>query len=141
MHDDSRLLDVSLERAAEAVGDLTETVLARFYTQHPEARQAFEHHSPGEPEKLEAEMVANALYCAMNWLDRPGEVRIQVNTSVPHHEDTLHVALPWYRGLQETVIDVIFETIPANEAAELTLWRRIRAELGEIIQTSSWAAP
>jgi hypothetical protein len=134
--DHSPLLDASLERAAEVVGDITAPVMARFYAAYPEALASFEHHSLGRRETLEAEMVDRALYWAMNWLERPGEISIQLGSSVPHHQETLKIALPWYRGLLEAVIDVIVDTVPADNQAELALWRQIRGELGQMVEDS-----
>jgi hypothetical protein len=131
------LLDTSLERAADVIGDITAPVLARFYEAHPEARAAFEHHRPGSFEKLEAEMVQNALYWAMTWLDRATEIRIHLGGSVPHHEETLAVPATWYRGLVEAVTDVIAETIPADRPDETEVWREIRSGLGRAIEQST----
>jgi hypothetical protein len=130
------MLDVSLERAAEVVGDITAPTMARFYAAYPEARAAFEHHALGKRQALEAEMVDRALYWAMNWLERPGEISIQLGSSVPHHQETLKIALPWYRGLLEAVIDVIISAIPEDRPAELALWRQIRGELGQMVEDS-----
>ncbi len=130
------LLDASLERAAEMLGDITAPTMTRFYVAYPEAREAFEHHGLGKRQALEAEMVDRALYWAMNWLERPNEISIQLVSSVPHHQETLQIALPWYRGLLEAVIDVIIGTIPEDKPAELALWRKIRGELGQLIEAS-----
>jgi hypothetical protein len=136
MQDESLLLEASLERAAETLGDITAPVMARFYEAWPEALPAFEHHGLGARQRLETAMVDTALYCATNWLDRPMEITIQLNSSVPHHQDTLKIELPWYRGLLEAVVDVIAETIPADQPAELAIWKRIRGELGALIEAS-----
>ena len=141
MQDHSSLLDASLERAAETLGDLTAPAMARFYAAWPQARDSFEHHGLGRRERLEAEMVQNALYWAMNWLDRQTEITIHLGSSVPHHEETLKVSVPWYRGLLDAVIDVIVETIPADRTDELELWMRIRRELGEMVAASTAAFP
>jgi hypothetical protein len=134
--DKLRLMDASLERAAEAVGDITGPVMARFYEAFPPARASFEHHGWGQREKLEAVMVENALYVAMTWLDRPSEVRILLGGSVPRHQDTLAVAPDWYRGLVDAAIDVIVESIPPHELAELEVWKTIRRGLGDEIEAS-----
>lgn len=136
MPDRLQLMEASLERAAETVGDITAPVLARYYGAFPEALASFEHHGLGNREALEAQMVENALYCIMNWLDRPGEVGLILGESVPHHQETLSVALGWYRGLVEATIDVIVETIPPGETAELEVWRTIRSELADLVEAS-----
>jgi len=40
----SMLLENSLERAAERLGDITEPVMNRYYASHPEARASFNEH-------------------------------------------------------------------------------------------------
>jgi hypothetical protein len=132
----SALLDTSLEHAAELLGDITAPVMARFYDVHPEARRVFEYHGLLGREKLEAEMVQNALYWTMTWLEHDKEIRIHLGNSVPHHEETLKVPSRWYRGLVDAVIDVIAETIPADHLDALELWKRIREGLGGAIDHS-----
>lgn len=142
MQDRSSLLDASLERAAEALGDITGPVMARFYATYPEAQEAFEHHGGGGPGKLEAEMVENALYWAITWLDRAAEIQVHLGGSVPHHAERLNVPAPWYRGLVEAVADVIAATVPSDRPEEREIWRKIRDGLAEAIaQASSAAAP
>lgn len=133
---DNLLLEASLERAADTVGDITGPVMARFYEAFPLARDAFEHHGLGGREKLEAQMVENALYYAMTWLDRAHEIRIALGSSVPHHQETLTIPPDWYRGLMDSVVDVIVETIPPNELGELRVWKTIRSELDDTIEAS-----
>ena len=133
MQDQRRLMETSLERAAESIGDITGPVVARFYEAFPEARESFEHHGLGKREALEAQMVENALTAAMTWLERPAEVRILLGGSVPHHKETLAVPPAWYRGLMEATIEVIAGSIPPGHPAELDLWNDIRRRLGEEI--------
>ena len=136
MQTSATLLDVGLERAAEAVGDITAPAMARFYAVHPEARAVFEHHGVGRRERLEAEMVQNALYWAMTWLDCAMAIRVDLGSSVPHHEETLKVPSSWYRDLVEAVIATIAEAIPADRLEELELWDQIRRGLGAAIEES-----
>ncbi|MBV9994240.1 MAG: hypothetical protein JO127_03405 [Caulobacteraceae bacterium] len=136
MQDDSSLLDASLGRAAEALGDITQPVMERFYRAFPEAERAFEQRGLPRRASLEAEMVERALYFVMNWRDRPNQLRIELRDSVPHHEETLAVTLPWFRGLVDSLIEVIAETVPREETAELALLSQIRAELEETIEDS-----
>ena len=42
------LIERSLERAAETVGDITAPLMARFYAAHPAAEASFEHHGLGK---------------------------------------------------------------------------------------------
>jgi hypothetical protein len=134
---DKLLLETSLERAAEAVGDITSPAMARFYEAFPAARASFEHHGLGNPEALEAQMVESALYCAMGWLEHREEVRIVLEGSVPHHQETLKVPLNWFRGLMDSVIDVLVETVPPDAHDELRVWAAVRRGLDEVIEASS----
>ena len=120
------LVEVGLMRAAEAIGDLTEPVMARFYQRHPQALASFEHHACGNRARLEAEMVENVLYCIMRWFERPEEIRIILHSSVPHHQETLKVDADWYEALLASGVDLIVATVPAEEQEELALWEEMR---------------
>lgn len=129
-----RLLHESLERAAEQVGDITAPTMERYYRRFPEAREAFETLWQGNRAQLEGEMVERALYCLMYWFESPGEIEILLNSSVLHHNDTLHVPPEWYGGLIDATTDVIVDTIPPERRTELQVWEGLRAELLEVIQ-------
>lgn len=126
------LLDRSLMRAAEAVGDITPLVMARYYARHPRAAASFEHHGQGRTAALEGEMVENCLYCLMHCMDRPTEIEILLENSVPHHHFTLEVPLDWYQGLVDATIDVIAKTVPADAGDERALWEEIRRRLSGV---------
>ena len=126
------LLDRGLTRAAEVVGDITPVVMARYYARFPEAAASFEHYGMGRTAALEAEMVDNSLYCLMYCIERPMEIQILLENSVPHHHFTLTVPIGWYQGLLDTAIDVIAATVPADAADEQGLWEEIRGQLGAI---------
>lgn len=126
------LLDDSLTRAAEALGDVTPHAMALYYARHPGAAASFEHHGLGKTAALEAEMVENSLYCLMHCLDRPAEIEILLENSVPHHHFTLEIPLGWYQGLLDATIDVIADTVPADAVGEQQVWAEIRERLGAI---------
>lgn len=126
------LLDQSLTRAAEALGDITPVVMARYYARYPGAAASFEHHGMGRTAALEAEMIDNCLYCLMYFIERPTEIEILLQNSVPHHHFTLKVPIGWYQGLVDTAIDVLAETVPPDAADERQLWEDIRARLGRV---------
>lgn len=127
------LIEDSLTRAAEQLGDITPLVMDRYYADFPDARASFERHGLGKTSALEGEMVENCLYCLMTCLDRPMEVEIMLDTSVPHHHVTLDVPLSWYQGLVDAAIDVVVETIPPERPNEHAVWSEIRAVLGAIL--------
>ena len=128
------LLENSLERAAERLGDITGPVMNRYYANHPEARASFDEHGLGNVSKLEAEMVESALYCLMNWFDRPEEIRIMFGSTVPHHEDTLKVSSDWFSGLVDALIAVIRDTVPATQTSEFLILQEIHQGLGRLIE-------
>jgi len=131
------LLDVSLMRAAEQLGDITDPVMARFYDRHPDALASFEKHGLGDRHKLEGQMVENTLFCLMNWLERPREIEIIFYGSVPHHEETLGVKSAWYGAMIDAAIDVIAATIEPGNAAEQALWAELRQGLSGAIRVAS----
>lgn len=132
-------LETTLERAAEVLGDVTPAVMALFYQRWPDAMATFEALWPGRREVLEGEMVERTLYCLMTWHEYPGEIEIMFAGSVPHHAETLKVPPAWYGGLLTAAMDVIGETIPANEVEERRVWESLRADLLDVIrQSGSW---
>lgn len=126
-------LEASLERAADKLGDITDPVMQRYYAVHPDARASFKEHGLGNTVKLEAEMVESVLYCLMNWLERPQEIRIMFGSTVPHHEETLHVSSDWFSGLVDAAVHVITETIPAARQDEHDLWKEIHQGVNSLI--------
>jgi hypothetical protein len=130
------LIEVSLMRAAEMIGDLTEPVMAKFYRQCPQARAVFEHLSSGNRARLEAEMIENVLYCIMRWFERPQEIRIILFSSVPHHQETLKVDADWYEALLASGVDLIVGTVPPGESQELALWEEMRRGFAETMDVA-----
>ncbi len=120
------LLEASLTRAAEALGDITPHVFARYYDAFPEARERFEDLSLHRPEQLQGEMIEQALYCLMQWFFSPDEIRIVMVGTVPHHFETLEITPRSFSGLMDTICDVIVETIPADRRDELAVWEELR---------------
>ncbi len=135
---DLALLESGLARAADALGDITPGVMARFNARYPAARERFAALcSATGPERLEGEMVEQALYCLMRWLESPQEIEIILYGSVPHHAATLDVPPAMFTGLMEAVCDEIIATIPADEADELRLWEGLRADLVALIDRAA----
>lgn len=123
------LLDTSLTRAAEQLGDVTEPVFERYYAAFPEARERFYELSLHRPFQLQGQMVEQALYCLMQWFFSPDEIRIVMVGTVPHHLETLEITPRCFTGLMDTICDVIVETIPADCPDELAVWAELRAAM------------
>ena len=93
-----QIVEAILERTASAVGDITESVMAEFYRIAPEVQDVFKQHRPVDTGWLEAGMVEQALYCFMDWYKSPGEIKMTLLGSVPHHVETLNVSADHYQG-------------------------------------------
>jgi hypothetical protein len=127
-------IEARLERAAEAIGDLTEPVMAEYYRRFPAARASFAHHSPHNPGKLEAEMVGNTLFYVMSWYTDPIAAQIYFDSSVPHHRVALDVPPDWFRGMIEVLIDVIEAAVPPLNSGEVAAWKDVRNSLVGLVE-------
>ena len=119
----------TLERAANALGDLNPALMERLYRRFPEAREAFVRHGLGNPAKLEAAMVDATLYCVMQWLERPSEVRLIFADQVPHHCETLQIEREWFAGLVEELVLLIASTVPSDKPDQQALCTEIATGL------------
>lgn len=128
------LIELGLGRAAEALGDVTQPVMAEFYRRFPDARASFAYHAPHNPGSLEAEMVGNTLYYVMGWFENPIEARIAFDSSVPHHRVALNVPPDWYRGFIEAFLDVVEPAAAPADGAERTAWNALREGLVELVE-------
>lgn len=131
------LVDIILERAAETAGDITQAVMTDFYNKHPKAKAHFLHHFPANTEKLEANMVEQALYCLMDWYQSPNAVEILLQGSVPHHMETLNIPADIYNGLLQSTARVVSDTIPSENRLEIEVWNEARNRLQDVISESS----
>ncbi|MAZ89221.1 MAG: hypothetical protein CL693_16450 [Cellvibrionaceae bacterium] len=123
-HTKSQKMEEILELAANALGDITSLVLREFYQRCPEAKEMFSNLSYGNSTNLEASMVDAALYCMMNWIDRPLDVTSKLENAVPLH-DYWNVPVEYCVKFQRAVFDVIKRAIEDQELHEF---------LGEIQQ-------
>jgi hypothetical protein len=131
------LLERSLDRAAAQIGDITGPVMSRYYQRHPEAIAAFDAHALGNRGALEGDMVERVLYCLMQWLESPGEIEMLLTGSVIHHNDTLQIPPTWFDELVKATADIIVETIPPQNSAEIAVWADLRNDLHKLIEESS----
>lgn len=127
------LIEDILMRAADQIGDITPAAMAAYYQRNPDAKAAFEANGLGKREQLEGMMIENSLHCLMNWFQSPGEIEILLGGSVLHHHATLNVPTNWYSDLIETTAEVIAQTIPADNVAELSVWNEVRRDLHGVI--------
>jgi hypothetical protein len=130
------VLNTTLERAADQLGDITAPVMALYYQRFPQSLERFEQLWPGKRAELEGEMVERVLYCLMVWFESPGEIEIMLSGSVLHHSDTLHVGPDWFAGFLDAAADVIAGTIPAECSDEHAVWEELRRDLLSLIEQS-----
>lgn len=129
----AELLNKGLERAAEKIGDVTPLAMRKFFDRFPESEAAFDLHWSGSRRELEGQMVENALYCLMTWLDDPQDIVCLLTDSIPHHKLTLKVKPSWYAGLIDATAEAIVETIPKGCADEFPVWRALRDDLSKLV--------
>lgn len=123
------LVDRILERAADALGDLTPLVMERYYAAMPQAMERFEFHQPVRREKLEGEMIEQALYCLMRWHRERSEIEIILATTVPHHLFALAIPLELFTGMVDAICEVVAGSIPTDNADELQCWHGLHREM------------
>jgi len=134
------LLDASLERAAEQLGDITPHVMERYYAKLPGARERFEHFQPDNRQRLEGQMVEQVLYCLMEWYECPGEIEFILLNTIPHHIDTLGIAPEHFAELLLLVCDTIAGTIPVDQPDERAVLAGLRATMLDLYsQGASYA--
>lgn len=126
-----------LERAADAMGDITDAVIEEYYRLKPDAEKLFLHHRPGDSQRLKADMVEQALYCFMYWCESPGEIEMTLLGSVPHHIETLDVSVEHYHSLLQATATVIEKTIPKENQQEQHVWAEVSKNLHNIVDTAS----
>jgi len=123
------LLEASLERAAADVGDITPHVLRRLHERHPDARPRFVALGADKADRLEHDMVEQALFCLMDWFDNRSSIEIVLAHSAPHHIETLGVSEAMFAGLITAVCETISATIPAYAPDEAAVWRDLEADM------------
>lgn len=127
------LVDHILERAGDALGDITPRIMARYYAAMPKAKERFEFHHPFKREKLEGEMVEQALYCLMRWHSERSEIEIILGTTVPHHLHALDIPVDLFTGMMDAVCETIAETIPADQPTEQRCWQATHREMTQFM--------
>lgn len=131
-----QIIEAALERAADQLGDITPLVMARFLARCPDAEASFVEHWPHNPQRLQAEMVDNALYCVMTWFERRSEIEIIIYTSVPHHAETLHIPAIWYRELLAATVEVLAQTCPPDAVEEAAMWEELDGALTALVDAA-----
>ena len=135
MTDRAAIAEASLERLAEAKGDITVEVIDHYYRACPDARASFEFHGLDNVAELEGRMVSETVFFLMQWAADPATTKISQGTTICHHQDTLEIGPRWYLGLIDAVLEVLWETIPASNATEREMWLAIRTEAAEFIDS------
>lgn len=132
----AELIDSILERVGDTLGDITAQVMARYYAAMPQAIERFEFHQPVRREKLEGEMVEQALYCLMRWHSDRSEIEIILSTTVPHHLFALDIPLALFTGMMDAVCETVAVTIPESETDELRCWQDMQRDIRLLMEES-----
>lgn len=122
-------IDAILEQAADALGDLTPHVMARYLACHPEAAAWFNAHGLGEPQRLAGRMVESVVYFLMEWRRSRAAVQIALLDTFPHHVRTLGITPEAFRGLLQAVCEVVRHTLPEQAHRQRTAWSRLEQEV------------
>lgn len=121
---------------ADEVGDLTPVVLERFHRAFPAGQALFCHHGGRNSSRMEADMVRSVLYCLMIWFERPAEVQVMFNHTIPHHQ-MLNIDTGYFSGLLAATFDVIGETLPAGDQTRRAVWSELETRLLALVEASS----
>jgi hypothetical protein len=133
------ILNQSLEKAAEELGDINRLVLSRYYEAYPEAEKAFNRLSfenRATRSRMENSMIDSVLYCFMTWFEHPKEVDLTLQGAALQHTET-KIPLTIVIGLLETTADVILSTIDRDDTDARSIWQELQTNLIEIIDQST----
>jgi hypothetical protein len=125
------ILDSYLENVAAVVGDITPLVVAQLYNDYPVAEDLLEQHVHNNKTELEAAMIESALYCVMNWLDRPLEVQITLSDAVRFHE-SIHIPPETLSRLCWSLLKVLEQVDEDNNNGIFLLQQIIKELVGVI---------
>lgn len=123
------LLETILEAASETAGDLTGEVMEELGRRYPGAGELFDAHrsAAARTDDLEGQMVAQALYCLMEFFANPEVVRIMLQSEVDHHA-YLKVPPDAFAALLEATVSTISGHAPQG-----------RPEVARLLETLSQA--
>jgi hypothetical protein len=127
------LIDESLVRAGDLLGDITDLVTKRFYDRCPEARPVFHAHQPVDTRHLEGLMVEQSLYRLMRWWESPGEVETVLLSTMPRHIEELGVTEAMVAQFISMVCDVISDTIPNERLDEHDTLAELEGTLIDVV--------
>lgn len=133
----ARIVEEIFEQVAETLGDITKPVMQRAYEAFPEAKQSFKQHGLGEKlSDLEAVMVEQTLYCVIGWVESPGASKVTLDTTVPHHAETLNVPLPFFWSIFTALFDLVKASIPAADKKKIEVLTALQAEIEDYVHNS-----
>ncbi|HLS98255.1 MAG TPA: globin [Porticoccaceae bacterium] len=131
---DRELIERSFEHAAETLGDITPLTYQRFFAHFPDAEPLFDIKGPQFRNDLKAQMVRDAIYAFLEYLDTPEEVDIVFKYTIPQHQD-LDIPMVYFTGLLDAVAAVVCDAAPASEkAATEASWRALLAALRGMVE-------
>lgn len=133
------ILNHSLERAAEELGDINALVQSRYYKAYPEAEEEFNRlafQNRNTRSRMENSMIDSVLYCFMVWFEHPKEVDLTLQGASLQHTET-KIPLAVVVGLLETTADVILSTVDRDDTETRRIWQELQNSLIEIMDQST----
>lgn len=123
----------SFESAAESLGDITPHVYRRFFLQYPEAESLFNIKGAQFQDELKVQMVRDAIYAYLEYLETPEEVEIVFKYTIPQHVD-LDIPIRYFIALLEAVADVVCDSVDDQTQADTKAsWSELLQEFRQMI--------
>ncbi|MFA5493893.1 MAG: globin [Porticoccaceae bacterium] len=130
---DRDLIEASFEHAAETLGDITPFAYQHFFARYPQAEELFLCKGAQFKNDLQNQMVRDAIYAFLEYLDTPDEVDIVFKYTIPQHLD-LNIPMLYFNGLLEAVAEVVCGATPeAGKAATEASWKVLLESIEELV--------
>lgn len=130
---DRELIEASFEQAAESLGDITPLAYERFFVRYPQAEELFLCKGAQFKNDLQNQMVRDAIYVFLEYLDTPDEVDIVLKYTIPQHLE-LNISMAYFNGLLEAVAEVVCEAAPETDrVATEASWTALLKSIEDLV--------
>lgn len=129
---DRDVIHQSLEKAAEVLGDITPLVYESLFSRLPDVEHHFRVKGEVFKHDLQSQMVQDAIYAFMEYLETPEEVDIVFKYTIPQHLD-LGIPVEYFNALLSAVAEVVCSAVAAEEREPTrSSWNQLTEELSAI---------